>query len=115
MQRLNDKEVWAMVVIIGGDHLGSIGQNLRQLGFSAIRHVKGRNERRVEIPAGTELVVVLIDYVNHNLARWVKQQAKARNVPIIFCRRSWSSICSSLRACADCPHREGCLESSAAS
>jgi len=97
-----------MVLIIGGDHLGSIGQNLLQLGFRSVKHVTGRNERRVEIPAGTELVVVLIDYVNHNLARWVKQQAKARGLPIIFSRRSWSSICASLQNCADCPRRVRC-------
>ncbi len=102
-----------MVLIIGGDHLGSIDQNLRQLGFRAIKHVKGRNERRVDIPADTEMVVVLIDYVNHNLARWVKQQAKARGLPIIFSRRSWSSICTSLQNCEDCPHRERCPGSAA--
>jgi len=102
--------VSALVLVIGGDHLGSIGQNLLNMGFKAVKHVTGRTERRVEIPAGTELVVVLIDYVNHNLARWVKEQAKARQVPIIFSRRSWSSICSSLQNCTDCPHRANCRE-----
>ncbi|MBY6274954.1 MAG: dihydroorotate dehydrogenase [Symbiobacterium thermophilum] len=114
-RRLNDKEVWAVVLVIGGDHLGSIDEHLRRLGYRSVKHVTGRSERRVEIPSGTELVVVLIDYVNHNLARWVKQQAKARGLPIIFSRRSWSSICASLRNCEDCPHRKGCLDSSAAS
>lgn len=103
-----------MVLIIGGDHLGSIAQNLRSLGFDAIAHVKGRTERRVEIPAGTDLVVVLIDYVNHNLAKWVKEQAKARNLPIIFSRRSWSAICQNLQACTSCPNHVRCPGSSAA-
>ncbi|MBP2018178.1 hypothetical protein J2Z79_001577 [Symbiobacterium terraclitae] len=102
-----------MVLVIGGDHLGSIGQNLRNIGFTDVKHVTGRTERRVEIPAGTELVIVLIDYVNHNLARWVKEQAKARQLPIIFARRSWSAICTSLQNCADCPNRENCTGSTA--
>jgi len=106
--------VSAVVLVIGGDHLGSIGQNLRNLGYADVKHVTGRTERRVEIPAGTELVVVLIDYVNHNLARWVKEQAKARQLPIIFARRSWSAICASLQACADCPHRQRCPGTTAA-
>ncbi len=103
-----------MVLIIGGDHLGSIEQNLRGLGFSGVAHVKGRTEKRVDIPAGTDLIVVLIDYVNHNLARWVKEQAKIRGLPIIFSRRSWSAICQSLQACTSCPNSDRCSGSSAA-
>lgn len=103
-----------MVLIIGGDHLGSIAQNLQSLGFTAIHHVKGRTEKRVDIPVDTEMVVVLIDYVNHNLARWVKDQAKARNLPIIFSRRSWSAICQSLQTCTTCPNHERCPGSSVA-
>lgn len=92
-----------MVLIIGGDHLGSISQNLHNLGVESIAHVKGRTEKRVEIPVETDLVVVLIDYVNHNLARWVKEQAKARNLPIVFARRSWSAISEGLKSCTSCP------------
>lgn len=103
-----------MVLIIGGDHLGSIAQNLRSLGYDSIHHVKGRTEKRVEIPAGTDLVVVLIDYVNHNLAKWVKEHAKARNLPIIFSRRSWSAICQSLQSCTSCLNNQRCPGSTAA-
>lgn len=103
-----------MVLIIGGDHLGSIAQNLRSLGYDSIHHVKGRTEKRVEIPTGTDLVVVLIDYVNHNLAKWVKEHAKARNLPIIFSRRSWSAICQSLQSCTSCPNNQRCPGSTAA-
>lgn len=99
-----------MVLVIGGDHLGAIAGNLAELGFGAVQHVKGRTEKRVEIPAGTELILVLVDYVNHNLARWVKEQAKDRRLPIIFARRSWSSICQSLQGCANCPHAHRCAE-----
>lgn len=97
-----------MVLVIGGDHLGAIGENLEGLGFGRIHHVKGRTEKRVEIPAGTGLIVVLVDFVNHNLARWVKEQAKVRRVPIVFSRRSWSAICQSLQNCSVCPRADGC-------
>ncbi len=97
-----------MVLVIGGDHLGSIASNLEGLGYKSIQHVKGRTEKRVDIPAGTELVLVLVDYVNHNLARWVKDQAKARKLPIVFSRRSWSDICRNLENCSSCPHAVRC-------
>ncbi|HYG58782.1 MAG TPA: DUF2325 domain-containing protein [Symbiobacteriaceae bacterium] len=102
-----------MVVVVGGDHLGSIDKNLRSCGFHAIRHVKGRNQNRMEIGADTELVLVLVDYVNHNLAKWVKAEAKANNVPIVFARRSWSTIYESIQSCIGCPQAAGCWRSGA--
>lgn len=91
-----------MVLVIGADHLGSIRGNLAALGLGPVVHVTGRNERRVDIPADTKLVLVLIDYVNHNLARWVKEQAKSREIPVVFSRRSWSAVCQSLANCSGC-------------
>lgn len=99
-----------MILVIGGDHLGSITGNLEQLGLGPIRHVKGRTEKTVEIPAEAALILVLVDYVNHNLARWVKAQAKARQVPILFARRSWSAICQSLMSCRTCPQVARCAQ-----
>lgn len=99
-----------MVLVIGGDHLGAIAGNLAGLGFGDVHHVKGRNEKRVDIPAGTQLILVLVDYVNHNLAKWVKEQAKAQGLPIVFARRSWSAICQSLQSCAACAHFRRCTQ-----
>lgn len=102
-----------MVLVVGGDHLGSIAENLRGLGYGEVVHVTGRNERRLDIPAGTRLILVLVDYVNHNLARWVKDQAKAQGIPAVFTRRSWSSVCRSLQNCGlPCIHAETCPRSS---
>jgi hypothetical protein len=38
------------------------------------------------------MILVLTDYVNHNLAKTVKSQAKDRELPILFCKRSCSAI-----------------------
>lgn len=97
-----------MVLVIGGDHLGAIAGNLEGLGFGKVHHVKGRTENRCDIPAGTSLILVLVDYVNHNLAKWVKEQAKARTLPLVFSRRSWSAICTSLQNCQACPAAGTC-------
>lgn len=103
-----------MVLVIGGDHLGSIAPNLQALGFDQVVHVSGRNVRRVDIPTGAQLVLVLIDYVNHNLARGIKEQAKAKSVPICFSRRSWSSVCQSLNNCGmNCPAAAQCARARA--
>ncbi|OHB39077.1 MAG: dihydroorotate dehydrogenase [Planctomycetes bacterium RIFCSPHIGHO2_02_FULL_50_42] len=82
------------VLIVGGDHLGSIPKELSKLGATRIDHVTGRDNRGIRngIPEGMDLVILLHDYVNHNITHKVKKEAQARNVPIIFARRSWSSI-----------------------
>ena len=39
-----------------------------------------------------DLIIVLHDYVNPNLANVTKKQAKECNIPVVFAKRSWSSI-----------------------
>ena len=51
------------------------------------------------IPMTMDLIIVLHDYVNHNLMYVTKKRAKEANIPVIFARRSWSSIYKKLPAC----------------
>ncbi len=82
------------VLIVGGDHLGSIPKELTKMGATRIDHLSGRNNKgfRNGIPAGMDLIILLYDYVNHNITNRVKAEARLQNVPIVFARRSWSSI-----------------------
>ena len=82
------------VLIVGGDHLGSIPRELTKLGATHIVHVSGRNQSgfRNELPEGMDLIIVLCDYASHNITNRVKNLARSRSVPILFAKRSWSSI-----------------------
>lgn len=83
------------VMIVGADHIGNIGKNLRAVySITNIDHVCGRNvaHRKIKIPQAISLIVVLIDYINHGTARRVKEEAKAKGVPAIFAKRSWCSL-----------------------
>lgn len=82
------------ILVIGGDRLGNIVDFLQQQGFREIHHVTGRKSSQtgVKIPAGVNMILVLTDFVNHNLAKTVKNQAKDRELPIVFCKRSCSAI-----------------------
>lgn len=86
------------ILVVGADHLGGISKNLSSLGFTDIKHVSGRKAAQActEIPSGTDMVLVLIDYVNHNLAVAVKEQAKQRRINVVFARRSWSWVSSKI-------------------
>ena len=82
------------VLIIGGDRLGNIPVMLRSIGATDIKHVTGRNKRHssFDISCQTDVVLVLIDYVNHNFAQIIKEKAKLSGVKVLFSRRAWSDI-----------------------
>lgn len=83
------------VLIIGGDTLGRIEKELQDLGVRQIDHITGRNaadKKKINIPKSTRLIVVLTDFINHTTAQNIKQTAKAQKVPMVFAKRSWSSV-----------------------
>ena len=84
------------VVIVGGDRLGNIPDNLDSLGYKCNRHITGRKCKNCKLDCDTDLVIVLTDYVGHKLCESVKEQAKNSGARAIFCRRSWSSIYKNL-------------------
>ncbi len=82
------------LLVVGADHLGNITEKLLSSGFHEIIHLDGRKVNMVkrEIPENIDIVFVMTDYINHNLAKVIKQRAKEQAKPIYFVKRSWSSI-----------------------
>ncbi len=82
------------VIIVGGDHLGSIPKELDKIGVTDIEHLTGRTGQKMRgiIPEKADLIILLYDFVNHNLAYKIKKLAGTRGIPIIYAKRSWSSI-----------------------
>lgn len=87
------------LLIIGGDYLGNIEKKLNEIGFRQLDHVKGRKEQgsRLHISQKADAVLILLDYVNHNLARETKMKAKERSIPVFYAKRSWTSIQQSIK------------------
>ncbi len=81
-------------MIIGGDHLGGIPDNLKENGYKQIKHLTGRKVKHVRksFSENCDLILVLTDYVGTDLSRVIKNQAKEQGVPVVFARRSWSCI-----------------------
>ncbi|OEH84952.1 hypothetical protein BHU72_07100 [Desulfuribacillus stibiiarsenatis] len=82
------------ILVIGGDRLGNIDKNLKGLGFTRIEHVDGRKKRHSQLNISNQMdaVLVLTDFVSHNLCKMVKDQAKDMGVKTFFSKRSWSDI-----------------------
>ncbi|WP_306428795.1 DUF2325 domain-containing protein [Siminovitchia terrae] len=87
------------LLIVGADHLGIIPEKLSSLGFDEVLHINGRKAKMVKmsIPENTSYILVLTDYVNHNLSTMIKQRAKKQAIPIFYAKRSWCSIFKALK------------------
>lgn len=81
-------------LIVGGDHLGSIPKELDKIGVNEVRHVTGRSGQKIRdgIPETMDFIILLYDFVNHNLAHKIKSFAENRGIPVVYAKRSWSSI-----------------------
>ncbi|WP_318502419.1 DUF2325 domain-containing protein [Bacillus sp. T3] len=89
----------ASLLIVGADHLGVIPEKLTTVGFDKVLHINGRKAQMVkkELPEKISCILVLIDYVNHNLSTVIKKQAKSQSIPIFYAKRSWCSIYNALK------------------
>jgi hypothetical protein len=91
----------ANLMIVGADHLGNITEKLMNCGVTNIIHMDGRkdNMTKRDIPSYVDIVLVMTDYINHNLAKVIKQKAKSQEVPTYFVKRSWCSIFQAIQQC----------------
>jgi hypothetical protein len=94
------------ILIVGADHLGNMPEQLMTLGYREVLHVSGRKCQAVKkgIPEHVDAVLVLTDYVNHNLSKAIRQKAKEQSLPIYYAKRSWCSVQKALCSCErECP------------
>jgi hypothetical protein len=78
------------ILVIGGDKIDSIKSTLLDLGASDITHWKSRKVHTTSkvIPNKTEYIVMLTTFLKHNTMFHFKTEAKKKNIPIIFSKRS---------------------------
>ncbi|TWI54044.1 DUF2325 domain-containing protein [Halalkalibacter nanhaiisediminis] len=99
------------MLIVGADRLGSIPKKLEEMGFDDITHVNGRKVQMVkkEIPSHIDLILVLTDFINHNLTSVLKKKAMEQEIPICYAKRSWCSIYQAIGKCNyNCENQDNC-------
>jgi len=89
-------------LIVGGDRVGNFKDYLVQQGYVPVRHWTGRNQSECHrtIPIDTRVVVLMVDQVNHGLARKIRRAADEMAVPVVFSRRSVGQLSSALACVA---------------
>jgi hypothetical protein len=77
-------------LVIGGDRIDSIRRELAEHGREDIEHWGGRKpaDTRRAIPARVDLVIMVTDYLSHNMLYSATMRATRLDLPIIYSRRS---------------------------
>ncbi|WP_191565494.1 DUF2325 domain-containing protein [Metabacillus idriensis] len=91
------------LLIAGGDNIEKISMRLEQHGVKVVTHIDGRKPKLIlkEIPSKVDIVLIITDYINHNLSRVVKKKAQEKSIPICFSNRSWNSISTEIKRMID--------------
>ena len=91
-------------LIVGGDKLGNIPDLLIERGIHEYIHWPGRKKgmRKKSIPTNIDMVIVLVDYIEHNLSEIIKGQSKTMNIPCVFSKRACSDLAMKLDNCKNC-------------
>ena len=81
-------------LMVGGDNVKAIKDELQAQGIHKIAHWNGRKQgdKHSVIPGNTELIVVLVNYVNHSSSCKVKKEARRLNLPVIYRKNSRHSF-----------------------
>lgn len=99
-------------VIVGADRLGNLPDVLKAHNIKINKHITGREpshqKKNLQLPSGTELVILLTDFLGHNVMKSFRSAAEKAEIPIVACKRSVCSMQSALeqcpQVCRHCPH-----------
>lgn len=102
-------------LVVGADRLGNLLDLLKSHNIKVKHHITGRettHQKRVDqLPTGTSLVILLTDFLGHNVMKSYRCAAQRAGVQVMCCRRSKGSMqqaleqCGFKNACATCPYR----------
>ncbi|MFC4298299.1 MAG: DUF2325 domain-containing protein [Castellaniella sp.] len=96
-------------LIVGADRLGNIPDLLRDHNIAIRHHISGREpahqKKTPSLPSGTELVILLTDFLGHNVMKTFRLAAQRAGIRVLACRRS---VCSMQQALDQCGYCKAC-------
>ena len=91
-------------VVVGADRLGNIPDLLKGHNISITHHISGRDpshqKKTLQLPSGTQLVILLTDFLGHNVMKTFRNAAQRGGIRVVACRRS---VCSMQQALQQWP------------
>src|SRR3546814_162387 len=79
------------------------------LNITIRHHISGRDpshqKKTLQLPSGTELLILLTDFLGHNVMKTFRAAAQRAGIRVLACRRS---VCSMKQALNQCGYCEAC-------
>jgi hypothetical protein len=106
-------------VVVGADRLGNIPDLLKGHNIAITHHISGRDpshqKKTLQLPSGTELLILLTDFLGHNVMKAFRQAAQRSGIQVVACRRSVCAMQQALQTCGLCgaTGTEACARSEA--
>jgi len=104
-------------VIVGADRLGNIPDLLKGHNIAVRHHISGRDpahqKKTLQLPSGTDLLILLTDFLGHNVMKTFRAAAQKSGVRVLVCRRSVCSMKQALMQsgyCETCTQRQECAQ-----
>lgn len=96
-------------VVVGADRLGNIPDLLKGHNIAIRQHISGRDpshqKKTLQLPSGTQLLILLTDFLGHNVMKTFRAAAQRSGIRVLACRRS---VCSMKQALNQCGYCEAC-------
>ncbi|WP_420226500.1 DUF2325 domain-containing protein [Pigmentiphaga litoralis] len=93
-------------VIVGADRLGNIPDLLKGHNIAITHHISGRDpshqKKTLQLPSGTEVLILLTDFLGHNVMKAFRQAAQRSGIRVVACRRSVYAMQQALETCGLC-------------
>ena len=93
-------------VIVGADRLGNIPNLLRDHNIAITHHISGRDpshqKKTLQLPTGTQIVILLTDFLGHNVMKTFRNAAQRSGIKVVACRRSVCAMQQALEQCGLC-------------
>jgi len=100
---------YVSAVVVGADRLGNIPELLKGHNIAIRHHISGRDpshqKKTLQLPSGTELLILLTDFLGHNVMKTFRAAAQRAGIRVLACRRS---VCSMKQALDQCGYCEAC-------
>jgi hypothetical protein len=98
------------ILVIGGDKIEAISGVLYDLGATNITHWVGRKNSLTHksIPKDVECLVMLTSFLKHNAMTFFKKEAKKRDIPVVFAKRSVSCVYNEYTKIMNCQNCGKC-------
>ena len=104
-------------VVVGADRLGNLPDILQAHNIKIKKHITGREtahqKKNLQLPSGTEILILLTDFLGHNVMKSFRTAAQKADIPIVACKRSVASMQAALEQCpytchrcVKCPHNK---------